>query len=242
MSWNTPEDARLIPLQSELSQIEVFHLTDARTTWELFESIAHAMLGWLTLYQEGDLHRDISIENFLRLKTPEQRNEGNPAKSEKKQAKRLKRLVRELRFKNECIAVIVDGGMRMRLKDCFESPDSGYGVHNVSKEFMSEAIYNDNEYGDGDYIPSPVDDLEPFIWVTLWAVVALTGQFTAEKHSLRQLVTSIRFFPLQVQEKYGEDPPVSLMLWEWHLWAFKGIGSAQRDFEENTASTALASA
>ncbi|PFH45693.1 hypothetical protein AMATHDRAFT_51522 [Amanita thiersii Skay4041] len=172
-------------VQCKLCGTEGLRLTDVRTTWELFESIGHAMLGnlnekrnnkgalagWLTLYQEGYLHRGVSIDNILRLKTSEQRkfrvrhkfkrgavhNDPQISKIQKrvkKQAKRLNSLVRELRFKNECIAVIVDGGMRMRLKDCFESPDSGYGVHNVSKEFMSEAIYNDNEYGDGDYIPS----------------------------------------------------------------------------------------
>ncbi|KAI0744468.1 hypothetical protein C8Q76DRAFT_851494 [Earliella scabrosa] len=43
------------------------------SAWDLCECILHCMLGWLSLLHRGYLHRDMSIGNLLKLKTPSQR-------------------------------------------------------------------------------------------------------------------------------------------------------------------------
>ncbi|EEB95905.1 hypothetical protein MPER_05054, partial [Moniliophthora perniciosa FA553] len=42
----------------------------ATSSWALCEAIVHALLGWLTYYQHGYMHRDVSIGNVLQLKKP----------------------------------------------------------------------------------------------------------------------------------------------------------------------------
>ncbi|KAG7094144.1 hypothetical protein E1B28_007756 [Marasmius oreades] len=42
-------------------------LLDAPSSWSLLESVSHALLGWLVYYQNGFMHRDVSIGNVLRL-------------------------------------------------------------------------------------------------------------------------------------------------------------------------------
>ncbi|KAG7094149.1 hypothetical protein E1B28_007761 [Marasmius oreades] len=42
-------------------------LLDTPSSWSLLESVSHALLGWLVYYQNGFMHRDVSIGNVIRL-------------------------------------------------------------------------------------------------------------------------------------------------------------------------------
>ncbi|PFH48032.1 hypothetical protein AMATHDRAFT_49857 [Amanita thiersii Skay4041] len=167
---------------------EGFSLTIVNSTWKLFESITHAMLGWLTMYQEGYLHRDVSIGNILRLKKPEHRerfhilpkfkqgaSDGtrdqlvrNVQIEVKKQAEQLEILIEELGITNECVAVIADGGMCIEVEECFK--ERGLHVRSGTQEFMSNALLK-LQRATEQHDQSPVDDLESFFWVTLWTLM-----------------------------------------------------------------------
>ncbi|CAK5262594.1 unnamed protein product, partial [Mycena citricolor] len=45
-------------------------LETCKTPWDLVISVVHGMLGWLSLFQAGFLHRNVSIVNLLRSDPP----------------------------------------------------------------------------------------------------------------------------------------------------------------------------
>ncbi|KAF8637284.1 hypothetical protein AX17_002923 [Amanita inopinata Kibby_2008] len=170
---------------------EVVELIKVKSVWEIFESIAHAMLGWLIMYQGGYLHRDISIGNVLRLMRPEKREafkilpvfEDEHATSAdtsirdtqaevRETAKKLKQLVDDLGISTECLAVTSDGDMAQSWQKLFaqRTNEESKGQRSGTTEFMSTAL-RQNYSHKRDYLQSPLDDIESFFWVALWAVL-----------------------------------------------------------------------
>ncbi|KAG7094150.1 hypothetical protein E1B28_007762 [Marasmius oreades] len=161
-------------------------LLDTPSSWSLLESVSHALLGWLVYYQNGFMHRNVSIRNVVRLEPGLEMNtidiidpfSGIDTSSELEEVRKavrshiteIKRLVK-LGITSECKGILVDGDMAAKWKTYVDKDhDSHSPSARGTEEFMSINLLKATLRGRG-YLQSPVDDVHSFFWVTLWAVM-----------------------------------------------------------------------
>ncbi|KAJ3515946.1 hypothetical protein NLJ89_g1437 [Agrocybe chaxingu] len=180
--------------------LEGHSLVEAKSSRELCEALIHGVLGWLSTYQAGYLHRDISIGNLLLCpdsvvksdfeiaaefrKTATESvqdltsrfenlstNSLSPKSSElEEQMARVERLVQELGVSTRCIAFVTDGDKAIYWKSYFGDNDRGSKERSGTSEFMSPRLLESIELN-SEYLQSPVDDLFSVYWVALWAIL-----------------------------------------------------------------------
>ncbi|KIJ41908.1 hypothetical protein M422DRAFT_171633 [Sphaerobolus stellatus SS14] len=129
-------------------------LTSARGPKQLLQGVIYAMLGHWILFKAGWLHRDVSIGNVLLMMEPEPRNPVEAFSN-----------LGELYF-NECVGFIIDGDLAVKWNNLDHedalrrSGTPPFMSINLIQSWLSgEEIYH-----------TPIDDLESFIWVLLWAI------------------------------------------------------------------------
>ncbi|KAJ7639177.1 hypothetical protein FB45DRAFT_904903 [Roridomyces roridus] len=183
--WNdwTPEP--LSPPAPQLSSLFV-HITSpvgssftlSPTPRVLMMAIVHAMLGWLSIFQAGFLHRDISIGNLLLLLPSFMMEEpfsvdytllGNQHATVERQAVRLKDLLAQLGVDlKKADAFVIDTDMAVRWPDLVDVWTQSPPVGTV--EFMSPAAIISLERNTP-HLRSPTDDLYSFFYLAQWAAV-----------------------------------------------------------------------
>ncbi|KAK7061342.1 hypothetical protein R3P38DRAFT_2828966 [Favolaschia claudopus] len=156
-------------------------LIHAESSYDFCIALVHSLLGWLSYYQTGFLHRDVSIGNVLlavggsrtsktsfSVECPASSSSNDQGDSVQAYADSIRDLARNLNIKSEFAAFITDGDMAVDWRTYFENNDhkTKYGT----PEFMSLAIHNAVDLN-MPYLHSPIDDLESFFWVSLWAVL-----------------------------------------------------------------------
>ncbi|KAJ7692357.1 hypothetical protein B0H14DRAFT_3175422 [Mycena olivaceomarginata] len=171
-------------------------LTEAKSSHELCVALVHGLLGWLSYYKSGFMQRDISIGNVLlavddaRSKDPFSitgdilnplwppssldpalHSRMNFKKSETSAslfASEIMVLVGQLEIKDMFIAFVTDGDMAVNWKTYFN--DERNQIKSGTPEFMSLALHRAMD-DDQPYIHSPVDDIQSFFWLAVWAVL-----------------------------------------------------------------------
>ncbi|KIJ52704.1 hypothetical protein M422DRAFT_156774 [Sphaerobolus stellatus SS14] len=136
-------------------------LTHAKGPKQLLQGVLHAMLGHWVLFKAGWLHRDVSIGNVLLMMKPEPRK---PVEAFSNLGK--------LYF-NECVGFIIDGDLAVKWND---KNHEGAQRRSGTPPFMSMNLIE--TWLQGTNAPhTPIDDLESFAWVFLWAIFdILTGR------------------------------------------------------------------
>ncbi|KAJ6512170.1 hypothetical protein C8R47DRAFT_684062 [Mycena vitilis] len=170
-------------------------LTEAGSSDELCMALVHALLGWLSYYQSGFLQRDISIGTVL-LAVGETRSKepfvisGDIRKSQRPHwsldeaslggieiedaepeaaciASDIMVLVGQLEINEKVTAFVVDSDMTINWKTSFkERNEMQFGT----PEFMSLQLQAAIDYA-RPYVHSPVDDIQSFFWLAMWAVL-----------------------------------------------------------------------
>ncbi|KAJ8469223.1 hypothetical protein ONZ45_g16958 [Pleurotus djamor] len=172
-------------------------LTSVDTPWELFYSVAQAMLGWLTMLQSGFLHQDITIENVLvcdepiempkfSLKVPNDLvvdlemisladttiDSENPSVTVRRD---LMTLLDDLEISENCRAFIVDLDTASPLRTMTSvNDDNTIPVLKGTSQFMSKPLLDSLKFSEL-YLQSPVDDLCSFYYVGQWAALFNQG-------------------------------------------------------------------
>ncbi|KAJ6630935.1 hypothetical protein B0H10DRAFT_1773360 [Mycena sp. CBHHK59/15] len=176
-------------------------LVCAKSSDALCMALVHALLGWLNFYQWGFMHRDISIGNVLLTKAvvsskpfaivetiltaiyPPAKGSssdvGNLASALKdthiqesparETAEEIMALLRKLQVSAEYTAFITDGDMAVNWKTYFDN-EHNRETRSGTPEFMSLSLQYAMDQ-DLRYIQSPIDDIESFFWLALWAVL-----------------------------------------------------------------------
>ncbi|KAJ6512171.1 hypothetical protein C8R47DRAFT_684177 [Mycena vitilis] len=181
-------------------------LTEAGSSDELCMALAHALLGWLSYYQSGFMQRDISIGNVL-LAVGETRSKkpfvisGDILKPQRRHASskealsgleiepeaariasEITTLVGQLEIKDKDTVFVVDGDMAANWMTCFEEE---HGATKFSTpEFMSLELRAAMDEG-RPYVHSPVDDIQSFFWLAMWAVLFNSKSQTRSRVELK---------------------------------------------------------
>ncbi|KAF8206325.1 hypothetical protein K438DRAFT_1817003 [Mycena galopus ATCC 62051] len=172
-------------------------LVHTESSYQLCMALVDGVLGWLSLYQAGSMHRDISIGNVLLAAHPWtpasfvlDPNGGMFAASLPSDAdslctplsrfnitkttptllaQNIENLAKTLKAKNpKCTAFVTDGDMSIRWARYFD--DRRHEERTGTPEFMSLTLHT-AMIDDSPYLQSPVDDLESFFWLAVWAVL-----------------------------------------------------------------------
>ncbi|KAJ7690295.1 hypothetical protein B0H16DRAFT_1857212 [Mycena metata] len=128
---------------------------EAKSSYDICIGIAHALLGWLSYYQSGWMHRDISIGNVLLTLA--------------QIGKDINALIEKLEIGSKCTAFVTDGDLAIQWTTYFDD-QYNHAIKFGTPEFMSlklQRAMNKNTA----YIQSPADDVQSFFWVMLWAVL-----------------------------------------------------------------------
>ncbi|TDL29912.1 hypothetical protein BD410DRAFT_893123 [Rickenella mellea] len=140
-------------------------LSQASSPRELLEAILHAIVGYLNMFQMGWMHQDVSIGNVLLLKT---RRERPAFVADPKYAsvyfELLSRWV-------DCIAILTDGDNAILWRD---RGRARVGRPSGTLPFLSVRLTR-AWLLDQPFVRSPIDDLESFIWVLIWASLEISG-------------------------------------------------------------------
>ncbi|KAJ7349317.1 hypothetical protein DFH08DRAFT_959475 [Mycena albidolilacea] len=171
-------------------------LTEAKSSHELCMALVHGLLGWLSYYKSGFMQRDISIGNVLLavgdarskdpfsitgdvldpLWPPSSLDAALHSRMEFKRSEisasqivsEIMVLVGQLEIKDTFIAFVTDGDMAANWKTYFN--DERNQIKSGTPEFMSLALHRAMGH-DEPYIHSPVDDIQSFFWLAVWAVL-----------------------------------------------------------------------
>ncbi|KAF9788668.1 hypothetical protein BJ322DRAFT_1183683 [Thelephora terrestris] len=135
-------------------------LTTAENPRQLTCGSRDCILGWLSVYLCGYLHRDPSLGNVLLA--PGENKEGFKIPD---LLVEVQELVVKLGVPTKATAVITDGDLSIPWKTYWDVDRRA--AKSGTPEFMSRALLRAR----GEYLHSPVDDLESFFWVALWSVV-----------------------------------------------------------------------
>ncbi|KAJ7639183.1 hypothetical protein FB45DRAFT_422193 [Roridomyces roridus] len=205
------DPAPRLPSPTSLSGLS---LTLSRDPLSLMTGILHALLGWLSLFQAGFLHRDITIGNVMALLHPVKSKftvdyallgpEARKVLSElretsahigyydvEEQAKRLETLLAQLDVGAEARAFLVDSDLTT---NWYEFPDALSYPRMGTAEFMSPPLLQSMEK-ERAYLHSPEDDLMSTAFVAQWAAVShASGDHLAAVHLLRQDIREDRRF------------------------------------------------
>ncbi|KAJ7211361.1 hypothetical protein GGX14DRAFT_394273 [Mycena pura] len=184
MSMGTPSAPEYKSLWVHFCSLVGMSLVLSKDPLFLFEAILHGMLGWLSMFLKGFLHRDVSIGNILALPDAIEMEpfdidssdelstlmhglnmEKHPGLDLVYQAGRLERLIGELDIGNKCSGFIIDGDHAARWEQSFDSPHDG--TRSGTAEFMSMELLA--SIGNGPYLHSPIDDIQSFYYVAQWA-------------------------------------------------------------------------
>ncbi|KAJ8503354.1 hypothetical protein ONZ45_g10946 [Pleurotus djamor] len=191
----SPEFRKGLPVHAHGSKSFVGRpLTSVDTPWELFCSVAQAMLGWLAMLQSGFLHQDITIENVLvcdepiempkfSLKVPNDlvvdletisladttTDSENPSVTFRRD---LMTLLDDLEISENCRAFIVDLDTAAPLRTMTSANDDNVHLRTRSgtRQFMSKPLSDSLKFSEL-YLQSPVDDLCSFYYVGQWAAL-----------------------------------------------------------------------
>ncbi|KAG6851586.1 hypothetical protein C0991_007903, partial [Blastosporella zonata] len=159
---------------------------------------------WLSYYQAGYLHRDVSIGNILKLKEPASREafrvstdkilapltelaDTQPYKDLQTSADTLKSQIQKIRDWGESEGSVEAQDRKAILTDCDMAAEViGYfskghdGSISGTPAFMStEARYAFE--GGRAYVQSPIDDMESFYWTAVWATLNNTKSLSTTK-------------------------------------------------------------
>ncbi|KAG6852183.1 hypothetical protein C0991_002308, partial [Blastosporella zonata] len=177
-----------------MSSDEGQSLEECDTPWDLSVCLLHGMLGWLSYYQAGYFHRDVSIGNILKLKKPASREafrvstdkilapltelaDTQPYKDLQTSADTLKSQIQKIRDWGEnegsvevqdCKAILTDCDMAAEVIGYFSKEHDG--SISGTPEFMSIEARLALECGRA-YVQSPIDDMESFYWTAVWATL-----------------------------------------------------------------------
>ncbi|KAJ6543851.1 hypothetical protein B0H19DRAFT_1308661 [Mycena capillaripes] len=175
---------------------------EAKSSYEICMALVHALLGWLSYYQSGFMHRDISIGNVLlvegeavsdrpfsiqaeistslwppapldattaALGNMAIEESGTPSKFPAHFAEEIRILVANLGIKDKFIAFTTDGDMAAKWKTYFDNQHN-LETRSGTREFMSLQLQSAMETN-ATYIQSPIDDIQSFFWLAVWAVL-----------------------------------------------------------------------
>ncbi|KAJ7162646.1 hypothetical protein C8R43DRAFT_991048 [Mycena crocata] len=171
-------------------------LVHAKSSSDLCMALVHALLGWLSFYQKGFMHRDISIGNVLLnlvpvdsqpftltfseeasvMSTSAALNNMELNESESSEevaedvAEEIMLLVKRLEIEGKCRAFVTDGDMAANLETYFTKEHQS-GTRSGTPEFMALQLHEAMLKDSTSYIQSPVDDIESFFWLALWATL-----------------------------------------------------------------------
>ncbi|KAF7316187.1 hypothetical protein MIND_00136900 [Mycena indigotica] len=175
-----------------LPEIQGRSLVLCETPSSLFTSIRHAMLGWLSMFQKGFLHRDPSINNMLALETaveipPFEINHtllahGSSMKDiefpadlrredhdYRAQAERVEKLIRILDVGTQATGILI-GIDDDEAAKWFESNAPQKASRSGTIEFISAQLTDAITFK-RTHLRSPVDDLYACFFVAQWAAV-----------------------------------------------------------------------
>ncbi|EIW80211.1 hypothetical protein CONPUDRAFT_137525 [Coniophora puteana RWD-64-598 SS2] len=157
-------------------------LVHVKTPEELFNTIAHAMIGYWNMLRKGYQHRDISIGNMLRCETAQAKaslsevlaimlRDINISDSRKALLKKLKDLLERLKIDDQCKGFVIDGDLAINLREYFFDINLSEATsRSGTVEFMSEGLITSVKMKEP-YLQSPVDDVFSFFYSALWAAV-----------------------------------------------------------------------
>ncbi|KAJ6608681.1 hypothetical protein B0H10DRAFT_2194250 [Mycena sp. CBHHK59/15] len=172
----------------------------AKSSSELCMALVHAVLGWLSLYQSGFMHRDINVENVLLTEgvcskpfdiaediltaawlpaslevdpiastlndTKVQESGESPVRQT---AEEIKALLKQLQVSAKYTAFITDSDLVTDWRTYFDN-EHNLKTRTGIPEFMSLSLQS-AVYKGLFYLRSPVDDIQSFFWLALWAVL-----------------------------------------------------------------------
>ncbi|KAJ7818263.1 hypothetical protein B0H14DRAFT_2373395 [Mycena olivaceomarginata] len=173
-------------------------LVHAPSSYALCRALVDAMLGWLSMYQSGYQHRDVSIGNVLlatsnwfpppfvlesssKILTATLPSIGEPSVNimfgqmniqghpATTFAEEITQLVETLQVGKECTAFITDGDMAIEWETYFDKSHD-FETRSGTPEFMALGLH-DAMAENGKYLQSPLDDIESFFWLACWAVL-----------------------------------------------------------------------
>ncbi|KAJ7903425.1 hypothetical protein B0H14DRAFT_2491657 [Mycena olivaceomarginata] len=187
-------------------------LVHAPSSYDLCIALVNAMLGWLSMYESGFMHRDIGIGNVLlaerkwfpppfalessskilgaTLPPTESSVHGSLSRlsiqTADTLAEEIRQLVEMLQVGKECTAFVTDGDMAAKWETYF---DSSHNIETRSgtPEFMSIGLHR-AMVKSTEYLQSPVDDIESFFWLACWAVL-----FNNHKHNEKRSPMEIQW-------------------------------------------------
>ncbi|KAJ7639181.1 hypothetical protein FB45DRAFT_1055342 [Roridomyces roridus] len=211
LHWNdwmaetpSPPAPQLSSLFVHITSLVGSSLTLSPDPLSLMMAILHAMLGWLSMFQAGFLHRDISIGNILGLPQGFVMEESfvvdysllgeiqpiivnTEHYDVEGQAARLKELIAKLGVGANAHAFVIDADMATRWPDSVgvRTPPPPVGT----MEFMSPATLESLELNKH-HLHSTVDDLFFFFYVAEWAAIFHpSGDDLAGVNFLRSLLS-----------------------------------------------------
>ncbi|KAJ7364143.1 hypothetical protein DFH08DRAFT_267263 [Mycena albidolilacea] len=199
--WNifngkTPESAEARTLCFTIFTTIGLSLVHAESSYQLCMALVDAILGWLSVYKVGYMHRDISIGNVLLAERkwfpppfafessskiltatlpPSEPSVHGPCSSSNPEstaitfAEDIEQLVETLQIGKECTAFVTDGDMAVNWETLFDG-SLDLETRSGTQEFMSLSLHRAMTYST-DYLQSPVDDIESFFWLACWAVL-----------------------------------------------------------------------
>ncbi|KAJ7666541.1 hypothetical protein B0H17DRAFT_1336278 [Mycena rosella] len=149
-------------LQRDISIGNVL-LTEGESTSKPFE-ITGDILNALWPLTEGSLDSTITALDSINIQ-----DSGQP--TSQSLAGEIRTLITKLKVGKKCIAFVTDGDMAIDWRTYFNTiRDHGLETRSGTDQFMSMALQNANN-NDTPYIQSPLDDIESFFWLALWAVL-----------------------------------------------------------------------
>ncbi|KAJ7577406.1 hypothetical protein C8J56DRAFT_1061062 [Mycena floridula] len=152
---------------------EGISLYDEKDPVKIVYALVDGMIGHLNLYLKNFLHRDPSVGNILMLKSVQKRSAAQIAKN----AFHAQMVNTSHSFEflsphlKNCMGVIIDGDMAVRLGGPREKAKHGWGT----PLFMSQRLmsrWKENP------LRTAVDDLESFVWVLIWTILCLIAKFS----------------------------------------------------------------
>ncbi|KAJ7672855.1 hypothetical protein B0H17DRAFT_174693 [Mycena rosella] len=149
-------------LQRDISIGNVL-LTEGESASKPFE-ITGDTLSVLWPLTEGSLDLTISALDSINIQ-----DSGQP--TSRSLAEEIKTLVKKFRVQTKCIAFVTDGDMAIDWRTYFNTR-RGHGLETRSgtEQFMSLALQSANS-SESPYLQSPLDDIESFFWLALWAIL-----------------------------------------------------------------------
>ncbi|KAF9781406.1 hypothetical protein BJ322DRAFT_1213405 [Thelephora terrestris] len=160
-----PKTRDIRTYQQFISNCHGKSLTTAENPRQLSRGLRDCLLGWLSVYMRGYLHMDPSMGNIMLAPVGHKEGFKIPDVFLDCVSSLTDKLVAKLGVSTKASAVITDGDLAIPWEKFLDLDCRA--VKSGTPEFMSRVLLD----ATGDYLHSPVDDLESLFWVALWSVV-----------------------------------------------------------------------